>query len=1683
MPSQPFGSASQSKRKEKTLESAPPKAIFTEEKENAVNGRPTETLQGGNEDVPDPRLLPPQTPGRISLSDLVANPEDLLNQLPSATPHEQITWKHVPGLLNSPSSSVRTSQRGTKRSHSSSPASSQGRRSKHFRPDRDTMDMKSVSQSLQRSPARRSPNHDDPAAVLWSNYAEKRGNEPVLPPLPPFDLFPHTPSGGSKDATFRRTASCGTEWPTSGPKRRKLIHQDPHSTTKQIFASKRKDMLKPQLSKQSKVSILLESVQQSLIARQREQDEPSSSSPLPERFEPQANRAEQTVEDKQQSPSPRKSLPAPPAMRHGSSPLKGKLDKSSDYGDLDFDDDDLEDIEDALTQGQQQLEAKEPAAPPQVPALRHAETIQPSCVGEEQKKPEISAQQDVQNGNRQPQKGALIENNNIKIVDEFDDDDDDLFDEEFQQLAEQVDSQQCPANGTNAMQQKSHALAVTCDGAFDDDCDDNIFDEIDDTTAAVTNNAAASAKQTQSDSRAIKRYLILEVFESKYDISPGRKRPEKMLSIKDEKSKQLYILLLRQSWYETRCVKGSFIHLIGDFNHQGQCVVDDTQNMVIIHPDHLISATVIGDAITCLRRAVLQDRVKATSPPEKPQVYGHILHEVFGEAMKLNSWEWDTFSNIIDQILPSYLESLYEIGVQVVDAKEHLMSKVPLLRAWAEMFVSATFTPDAVIRDRKGTFVPTAINKLLEIEEHVWSPMYGLKGNIDATVQAQIRLPTDNVARTIVAPLELKTGMKDNNEAHRAQTAMYTLLLSDRYDVNVVSGILYYMETSKTFRIEGVRNEIRQMIIWRNLLASYVHDKLELPPMIKKEHLCKRCYAQTSCFSYHKLVEGGDGETSGLKEVFDDAVGHLQPHHQTFFKQWDDLLTKEERDCMKFRRELWTMLSTEREQVGRCFSNVVIEPGSARENLEGPKINRYTYSFLKHKFDAGFAFTESQITVGEPIVISDEKGHFALANGYVTSVRPRRITVAVDRRLQNARKRTKGFNAETNQSFVGIMEVTVDGVPSPSPEEDDSPILYRLDKDEFSNGMATVRNNLIRIMEKDLFKARELRELVVEKKAPSFKHTSTAYSLSGPASQANINVDQRAAIEKVMSAKDYALVLGMPGTGKTTTIAHIIRALVSQGKSVLLTSYTHTAVDNILLKIKDDNIPVLRLGSVGKVHPDVQSFADLSGIPKKSMEELERSWANSKVVATTCLSINHGIFNHRIFDYCIVDEASQITLPVCLGPIRMAHTFILVGDHYQLPPLVQNKEAQEGGLDISLFKLLSDAQPPSVVNLEHQYRMAEDIMLLSNQLIYNGRLKCGTAAVASRTLQIPNLQAALDAHHHRPGGSTQQSQPKPCTPQNINCWLRIALTPSSRCILLNTDTITPTPTEVLTGSNQRITNPTESLLTAQLLTTLIRSGVPPKSIGVITFYRSQLALLRHDVKAIAGSAAAAEVEMHTADKYQGRDKEVILLSCVRSNSARNVGELLKDWRRVNVAITRARSKMVVLGSRGTLEGCGVPVLEGLVKIMADKGWIYDLPAAATEGHAFERSGMTQTQAPSAPLDACARSARALPNSVAVEARKPLQTTNGNANPRAPATYSSGGTKLSASNKVSAPFKAPQPKKVVKGTVDVENVLERRPVLRDIANEMAGGKTGVGSDGPAVMYDLDDFDDDDMLIDF
>ncbi|KAK6531374.1 Tripartite DNA replication factor [Arthrobotrys megalospora] len=1039
-------------------------------------------------------------------------------------------------------------------------------------------------------------------------------------------------------------------------------------------------------------------------------------------------------------------------------------------------------------------------------------------------------------------------------------------------------------------------------------------------------------------SRTIQRFVVLDVFEDDYISSTGQTRQEKALRVEDEKTRTERRVLLRQAWVDCDVREGDVVNVIGGFDVNLTCIIDNSQNMLILHPDILLSATAVADSFDCIRLATLKERVKAISDASQWSVYGNILHEVFQVALSANDFSTPFLEKEISRILSAQMGNLYAVRVTPAMAVDHLRTQLPYLQDWAKLFVSAKPKPDAMAKGHRSPDVNIAIRKVLDVEEHIWSPKFGLKGNIDVTVEADVR--DINGQSILTLPLELKTG-RNAKVAHRAQTMLYTLLMSDRYDIESLCGVLYYMEKAETIRVPNLSDELRGLMIGRNHLARYIYSKLDLPPMLQDKRMCGRCYAKTTCFVYHKTMENGTEETSGVGDVFTKEAGHLNQTHSEFFSKWEVLLSKEEKDMEKFRKELWVMSSEEREAAGRCFGDLKMIPESApTSNDNVSKINRYHYRFVKRTPPPSFSFLESQIGVGEAIVISDEAGHFALAKGFVIRVSAQWIMVAVDRRLHNSRVREPGFHETKNQTFSAIMEILEDGTtkPLPPPSSQEGLVSYRLDKDEFSNGMALIRNNLVELVKAD--GNPRLREVIVELAPPVYNLTSTAYPLPS-ASQGKINIDQKNAIEKVMSAQDYALVLGMPGTGKTTTIAHIIRALVHQGKTVLLTSYTHTAVDNILLKIKDDPIKVLRLGATSKIHPEVQKFAVLANAPKKSFDEIQDAYHSPQVVATTCLSINHVVFTERVFDYCIVDEASQITLPVCVGPIRMAKKFVLVGDHFQLPPLVRSPEAKAGGLDVSLFKLLSDAHPDSVVNLEHQYRMCEDIMALSNHLIYEGRLKCGTEKVAKSSLHIPNIQAL--EKFHKPSSSSSSSSSssgeKMCGDSGApSCWIKDLLKEDVKARFLNTDLVAA-PEE---KKGDRTYNPIEAELTRQLVEGFLHCGVDANEIGVVSVYRSQIKAIQHLLH------AHPSVEMHTADKFQGRDKDCIIISLVRSNDKEIVGELLKDWRRINVAFTRAKTKLLIIGSKSTLKTN--ELLAKFVEMMEEREWVYDLPHNAHLGH-------------------------------------------------------------------------------------------------------------------------------------
>ncbi|KAK9355845.1 hypothetical protein V1523DRAFT_403638 [Lipomyces doorenjongii] len=985
-----------------------------------------------------------------------------------------------------------------------------------------------------------------------------------------------------------------------------------------------------------------------------------------------------------------------------------------------------------------------------------------------------------------------------------------------------------------------------------------------------------------------RRFLVEDVTDGHYMVK-GHARLEKRIQGLDEQLNSSAIIILRDDWINSTVDILGYINVIGDFDGTGQCVIDNKNGILIVHPDVLVSSTIVSEYFFCARKSILAYRIKSPTDLNRSTVYGTIIHELFQECMTKSEFTIEHMDSVLEDILPRHIEKLFFLDEPLTLAREHVRERFDIMRGWAAKFVSlrpkaAALLEDARNPDRKTTM---AVVDILDTEEHIWSPMYGLKGSIDMTVMVDI-----TGQGKVTVPFEIKTGRNSKTITHRAQTVLYTLMLADRYDAEVLNGILYYLDLSQTLNVVAVRNEIRGLIMGRNEIARSINNPDYVLPMSRNAAMCKNCFSKIGCFVYHKAIEDGDGITSGLGSIFDEATEHIKEEDKTFLKHWDRLITLEENSMAKFRQEIWLMTAIERESVGRCFASLKVD-GMRRSNIN-EKINRYEYIFSRAELSniyESLSFLTSQINVGDPVIVSDDSGHIALAAGFLKEIAQDTIVVSLDREF------------DSNQHSI-----------KSTPHQR---VLFRVDKDEFSSGMALVRNNLVRLIEKDGDIKR--RKLIVAKEKPMFLPTIDPRVRAE--CDGRLNNDQLKALEKVMTACDYALIMGMPGTGKTTTVSYIIETLLAQNKTILLTSYTHTAVDNILLKVRNHCTNVLRLGPLSKIHPEVKKFAHLQSELPDNFDDLRQFYYGSQIVATTCLGINNLIFQKRRFDYCIVDEASQITLPICIGPLRFADKFVLVGDHYQLSPLVRNKEAKADGLDVSLFKLLSEAHPCAVAILEHQYRMCQEVMTLSNVLIYNGRLKCGTAEVAVRKLSVPRIQEGIDEIHRGCGGGMCKCE---------SCWIADLLNEQTKVVFVDTDGVPAKETK----KGDRIQNDVEATLVTQFTESLVLSGVPQDSIGIISVYRAQLKLLSNRLKKYPN------LEMQTVDKFQGRDKECVIISLVRSNDEHMVGDLLTDWRRLNVTFTRARSKLVIFGSKKTL--MAVDMLAKFFELVESKGWIYSV---------------------------------------------------------------------------------------------------------------------------------------------
>ncbi|XP_043375262.1 DNA replication ATP-dependent helicase/nuclease DNA2 isoform X3 [Dermochelys coriacea] len=490
--------------------------------------------------------------------------------------------------------------------------------------------------------------------------------------------------------------------------------------------------------------------------------------------------------------------------------------------------------------------------------------------------------------------------------------------------------------------------------------------------------------------------------------------------------------------------------------------------------------------------------------------------------------------------------------------------------------------------------------------------------------------------------------------------------------------------------------------------------------------------------------------------------------------------------------------------------------------------------------------------------------------------------------------------------------------------------IFRLDHEEGISGIDAPLRNLSKLMENSSA-SEKLRNLIIDFHEPQFiQHLSSVLPPEAKETVANIlkglNKPQKQAMKQVLLSKDYTLVVGMPGTGKTTTICALVRILYACGFSVLLTSFTHSAVDNILLKLARFKVGFLRLGRAQKVHPDIRKFTEEEICRSKSIKSithLEELYNNQPVVATTCMGVNHPIFARKLFDFCIVDEASQISQPICLGPLFYSRRFVLVGDHQQLPPLVHNTEARDLGMSESLFKRL-EQNKNAVVQLTVQYRMNSKIMSLSNKLVYEGKLECGSEKVSKAIVILPNLKnLKLELELFADSSET---------------WLKETFEPNNPVCFLNTEKV-PAPEQAEKGG---VSNMTEAKLVLFLVSFFIKAGCKASDIGIISPYRHQLKIITD----LMTNSCIGTVEVNTVDKYQGRDKSIIIVSFVRNNNDRNLGTLLMDWRRLNVAITRAKHKLIMLGCVSSL--CLYPPLEKLLCYLNSEAMIFNLPSGAHE---------------------------------------------------------------------------------------------------------------------------------------
>lgn len=452
----------------------------------------------------------------------------------------------------------------------------------------------------------------------------------------------------------------------------------------------------------------------------------------------------------------------------------------------------------------------------------------------------------------------------------------------------------------------------------------------------------------------------------------------------------------------------------------------------------------------------------------------------------------------------------------------------------------------------------------------------------------------------------------------------------------------------------------------------------------------------------------------------------------------------------------------------------------------------------------------------------------------------------------------------------------------------------------------------------------ELRDILLAEKQPEFHPAQDLKLLN-----TGLDATQQEAVQFALSARDLALIHGPPGTGKTTAVVELIRQAIHRGEKVLACAPSNMAVDNIFERLIAAGENAVRLGHPARVMPQlrehtldllVDDHADVRlarklvkearglfrkasrftrakpppGMKQEARQEaksllddarrleaqaVEQILDRADVLCATTTGLNSEILGTRRFDLAVIDEACQSTEPGCWIPLLWCDRVVLAGDHCQLPPTVVSQDATRGGLGRSLFERCIDILGPSIARrLTIQYRMHQSIMDFSSLEFYNAELEAHEAVREHLLADLPDVEAA------------------PITETPVDF----------------VDTAGASFDEELEPDGESRLNRQEATLVGHKVRQLLDLGLAAADIAVIAPYAAQVRLLREQL-------AEDELEIDSVDGFQGREKEAVIISLVRSNPRGEIG-FLGDIRRMNVAMTRARRKLIVIGDSATLAG-------------------------------------------------------------------------------------------------------------------------------------------------------------------